>query len=154
MQPLSKTATLRVVILLAFIALAVRMVAVLYTVFDFAFHLLPAELQRYKEAPASAGFSVIDAVGVTDMIALIVGIIGLLWHRRWARVLVSVAVVLNPPTTTAMIWFAGHTSAFIGSGAVEEGADEAFNLLLGVLLAMIWLWMPEEFTKSIRKPAS
>jgi hypothetical protein len=76
------------------------------------------------------------------MIALVVGMIGLLWYHRWARILFSAAAVLVPLMAAAAGLEALET---LVSNAVWYSADAASNLLLGVLLAMIWLWLPEEF---------
>jgi len=141
MQAPSKTVTLRVVILFAFVALAVTATA------GFLLnHTLPAELRQFTEAQQSADFEIYEAIGLLSLLAvlsaLIVGMIGLVWCQRWARILFS-AVVIVGPVVTAVAGFTYPDT--LVSNAVELGANEAFTLLIGALFAMTWLWMPEEF---------
>jgi hypothetical protein len=141
-----KIDALRLVILIQLIAIAVEFWALRFD------STLPVELRHFKEAQVAAvdaghiddrvWLSILAAAAVS--IAFVVGGTGLWWCRRWARILFSASAVLIPPMTAADGVVLPES---LITNAVAYSANVAGCMVLGVLLAMIWLWMPEEFRR-------
>jgi hypothetical protein len=107
---------------------------------------LPAELAQFVRARKSADLTDLEAVAVLAnfliVAALLVGLIGLWWVKRWARLLFTISAILSPP-----LWmFAGFVSGLsLVSTPIELGMDTALNMGIGAILTLIWIGMSEEF---------
>jgi hypothetical protein len=116
---------------------------------------LPAELARFIEAQDSADVTARQGIPallfLLNIAALLAGLTGLWWCQRWARLLFSAAAVLVPPLSI----LAGMVMAdALVSNAFETGADAAFSMFVGAIIAMTWFGMPDEFKRTkVSQPA-
>ncbi len=115
---ISQTAILRLLIVLAFVALVLEIAA--NTLFK---NTLPAELAQFVKAQDSAPLTGSAlAVGLFALIVLVfnyVGLIGLWWGKRWGRIAFSIGALLVPVLVT-ILGFVDSSS--LVSNAVESGA--------------------------------
>jgi hypothetical protein len=143
-----KTNILRLAIILTVLALSVEIAASLLLK-----NTLPAELAQFVQARETADLTSRQAVSFLSLFlvlaALLAGLIGLWWCKRWARLLFSIAAILIPPTAAIAGFLSGET---LVSNAVEIGADSALNIFIGAIFALVWFAMPEEFRRPVTLP--
>jgi hypothetical protein len=99
MQTSSKATILRMLIVLTILAQAITIAASFLLK-----NTLPAELAQFVRARDFVDLSGREAVALLPSLlvtgGLLVGLIGLWWRKRWARLLFTIAAVLIPPLVT------------------------------------------------------
>jgi hypothetical protein len=150
MSTLDKTYILRLAIILTFIAVSISIAAGF-----FLNNTLPAELAQSVKAHEDADITDRQAAVILPflliLIVMLVGLIGLWWCKRWARLLFTIAAILTPPMTAIAGFVAANT---LVSNAVEAGVDSALSMFIGAIVAMTWLVMPEEFKRPAASPST
>jgi hypothetical protein len=135
----AKTNILRLAIILTFIAGGISVAA------GFLLNnTLPGELAQFVKAQEATEVTNRQAATSIPYLliiaALVTGLIGLWWCKRWARLLFSIAAILVPPMTAILGFVSSET---LVSNAVEAGAASALSMFIGVVIALAWFGMPE-----------
>ncbi len=140
MQTSQKT-ILRLLIVLAFVALVSEIGA--NSLFK---NTLPPELAQFVKAHDAAPLTGSAlAFALIVLVCNCVGLIGLWWGKRWARIVFSIGALLAP-VVVIVVGFADSSTLI--SNAVELGASNVTAIIDGAILALIWFEMPKQFEET------